>query len=68
MSPAPNKTWSNRNQFRPEDELRSGAVIVNPAFRDLIGGDDVEVASTIPAPNGRKGPPTCPVARDQTDS
>ena len=60
MSPAPNKTWSNRNQFRPDDELRSGAVIVNPLFRDLIGGDDVEVRKHYTGAEWAEGPAYVP--------
>ncbi len=66
MSPAPNKTWSNRNQFRPESELRSGAVIVNPAFRDLIGGDDVEVRKHYTGTEWAEGPAYVP-ARNGSD-
>ena len=60
MSLAPNKTWPNRNRFRPEDELRSGAVIVNPAFRDLIGGDDVEVRKHYTGTEWAEGPAYVP--------
>ena len=60
MSLAPNKTWPNRNQFRPEDELRSGAVIVNPSFRDLIGGDDIEVRKHYTGTEWAEGPAYVP--------
>lgn len=60
MTIAPNKTWSNRNQFRAEDELRSGAVIVNPAFRDLIGGDDVELRKHYTGTEWAEGPAYVP--------
>ena len=67
MSLATDKTWPNRNQFRSDDDLQSGAVIVHPSFRDLIGGDDVEIhkhytgtewaegPAYVPARNGSEG-------------
>ncbi len=65
---APNMTWSERREFRPAEELRSGAVIVHPKFRELVGGDDdvkltrhytgtewAEGPTWVPAQNGSSG-------------
>ena len=60
MNIAENKIWSERRQFRPEDELRSGAVIVNPAFRDLIGGDDVDLRKHYTGAEWAEGPAYVP--------
>ena len=60
MNIAENKIWSERRQFRPQDELRSGAVIVNPAFRDLIGGDDVDLRKHYTGTEWAEGPAYVP--------
>ena len=60
MTIAENKTWPNRNQFRPEKDLRSGAVVVHPSFRDLIGGIDVEVHKHYTGTEWAEGPAYVP--------
>ena len=60
MSIAENKTWTDRQQFRPDDDLRSGAVVVHPRFRDLIGGDDVEVRKHYTGTEWAEGPAYVP--------
>ena len=56
----PTRLGQIATRFRPEDELRSGAVIVNPAFRDLIGGDDVEVRKHYTGTEWAEGPAYVP--------
>lgn len=60
MSIAENKTWTDRQQFRPDGDLRSGAVVVHPRFRDLIGGDDVEVRKHYTGTEWAEGPAYVP--------
>ncbi len=60
MSIAENKTWTDRQQFRPDDDLRSGAVVVHPRFRDLIGGNDVEVRKHYTGTEWAEGPAYVP--------
>ena len=57
---APNKTWSERREFRPVSELRSGAVIVHPRFRELIGGDDIHLTKHYTGTEWAEGPTWVP--------
>ena len=60
MSTAANKIWSERRAFRSDDDLRSGAVIVHPSFRDLIGGDDIVVRKHYTGTEWAEGPAYVP--------
>ena len=60
MNSAENKTWAERRAFRSNDDLRSGAVIVHPSFRDLIGGDDVEIVKHYTGTEWAEGPAYVP--------
>ncbi len=63
---APNKTWPTRNQFRTDDELVAGAVVVHPSFTSLIGGDDVELAKHYTGTEWAEGPTYVPASDTST--
>lgn len=67
-APAPNMTWPERREFRPDQELRSGAVVVHPSFHELVGGDpaDVELTTHYTGTEWAEGPAWVP-ARDGAD-
>ena len=64
MTSAENKTWSDRTVFRPDSELRSGAIIVHDSFRALIGGDDVELRKHFTGTEWAEGPTYVPDSGD----
>ena len=66
MNTAVNKTWAERRTFRTDEELRSGVVIVNPAFRDLIGSHEVEIRKHYTGTEWAEGPAYVP-ARNGSD-
>ncbi len=66
MTAAENLTWGERRRFRADEELRAGAVIVHPRFRDLIGGDDVELRKHYTGAEWAEGPAYVP-GRDGAD-
>ena len=57
---APNMTWAERREFRPAEELRSGAVVVHPKFRELIGGYDIELTRHYTGTEWAEGPTWVP--------
>lgn len=57
---APNMTWSERRAFRPDNDLRSGAVIVHPRFRELIGCDDIQLTKHYTGTEWAEGPTWVP--------
>ncbi len=56
-------TWSERRRFRDSDELLSGAVVIHPRFRELIGGDEIELKRLYTGAEWAEGPAYLP-ARD----
>ncbi len=63
MVEAENRTWSERRDFRSADDLRTGAVVIHPRFRALIGGDDIELRKHYTGTEWAEGPAYVP-ARD----
>ena len=63
---ARNLTWQDRSEHRPADELRSGAVVAHPSFRELIGGDDVQLTKHFTGTEWAEGP-TWIQAREGSD-
>lgn len=61
---APNKTWPDRQEFRPSDELQTGTVVVHPKFRDLIGGDDTDIQCLYVGTEWAEGPTWVPACDD----
>ena len=57
---AENRIWNDRRPFRPASELRSGVVIVHPRFRDLIGGNDVDLQKHYTGTEWAEGPAYVP--------
>ena len=60
MRIAENKTWQDRRQFRSTEDLSSGAVIIHRRFRDLIGGDEVELHRLYTGTEWAEGPAYVP--------
>ena len=53
---APNKTWPDRQDFRPSEELKTGVVAVHPGFRELIGGDEADIELLYVGTEWAEGP------------
>ena len=61
---ASNKTWPDRQEFRPSDELQTGILAVHPGFRELIGGDEADIKLLYVGTEWAEGPAWVPASGD----